>query len=197
MLFLCDIRTVTMKDKTQQVVKARTQHREMQEHREKEVEELVENDMAIQKRMVQETQPEMSVLKLSLPYPVQEYEDNQNFEYLDGTNFFQPFNRNNSTECRLTCVPSNVATYKKECSREAASFTNKIYEVKIHEQRCVFLNIEVRPQWDYKAASKIYVLYREMMYALLLTEEVMTECQYVSHLSEEIILSKCKSSLNY
>ena len=77
-------------------------------------EQLVEDDMNTQKEFVKNTQAEMSVIKLRLPYPVKggKYESEHACTYLLGTNYFQPFNRHNSTECRLTCVPTNVHSYR-------------------------------------------------------------------------------------
>ena len=145
-LFLCDIRDPRIGEAP-----------------ELEGEQLVENDMNTQKEFVENTQAEMSVIKLRLPYPVKggKYESEHACTYLLGTNYFQPFNRHNSTECRLTCVPTNVLSYRAD--KNPAIFEESTYNVSTHERKCAYLNTEKRPEWDYQAASKIYVNYLEMM----------------------------------
>ncbi len=96
----------------------------------------------------------MSVIKLRLTYPVKggRYESEYACNYLLGTNYFQPFNRHNSTECRLTCVPLNVQSYRAD--KNPAIFEESTYNVSTHERKCAYLNTEKRPEWDYQAASK-------------------------------------------
>ena len=101
--------------------------------------------------------------------------------YLLGTNYFQPFNRHNSTECRLTCVPTNVHSYR--ATKERAIFAESIYDVSTHERKCAALNTAKRPEWDDQAASKIYVNYLEMMNAIDKLDVLMTVKQFVSFLS--------------
>jgi hypothetical protein len=171
-LFLCDIRDTEIGKLTEKITISQLT-----------IEKLVENDMNTQKKFVQNTQAEMSVLKLRLPYPVKggKYESAHGCTYLLGTNYFQPFNRHNSTECRLTCIPANVQSYR--ASNERATFAESLYNVSIHERKCAFLNTEKRPKWDYQAASKIYVNYIKMMKAMAEGDVRMTADEFVSELS--------------
>jgi len=125
----------------------------------------------------------MSVIKLRLTYPVKggRYESEYACNYLLGTNYFQPFNRHNSTECRLTCVPLNVQSYRAD--KNPAIFEESTYNVSTHERKCAYLNTEKRPEWDYQAASKIYVNYLEMMNDIAERHVPMTVEQFVSLLS--------------
>ena len=165
-LFLCDIRDPRIGEAP-----------------ELEGEQLVENDMNTQKEFVENTQAEMSVIKLRLTYPVKggRYESEYACNYLLGTNYFQPFNRHNSTECRLTCVPLNVQSYRAD--KNPAIFEESTYNVSTHERKCAYLNTEKRPEWDYQAASKIYVNYLEMMNDIAERHVPMTVEQFVSLLS--------------
>ena len=58
-------------------------------------------------------------------------------------------------------MPTNVLSYRAD--KNPAIFAESIYDVSTHERKCAALNTAKRPEWDYQAASKIYVNYLRMM----------------------------------
>lgn len=167
-LFLSDIRnteytpTVTIvknlkcQQRTQQTAEQIKQYTEQ-------LEAMAENDMQLQRQMVLTTAAEMSVVKLRLPYAYAG-QQHQDYQYLDGKVWFQYNNRSNSTECRLVVVPVNVDHYKE--SGIAALFVTKHFNITTHEQKCAFINMQLRPQWDTDALQIIESAYATMMQAL-------------------------------
>lgn len=132
------------------------------QHLQLELENMAKADMTLQEQMVRNTKAEMSVVKMRLPYwDPRQGENSRMHTYLHGRVWFQYQNRPNSTECRLVVEPKNVSSYKE--LHEPAVFEMQNYDVKSHEEKCAFINNQLRPMWDVDAWPIIDQAYQTMM----------------------------------
>jgi hypothetical protein len=124
-------------------------------HLRREVEDMALEDMKNQAQMVRHTEAEMSFVKFRLPYA--SHRAPQFYSYLKGTVLFQPWNRCNSTECRLMVTPVNAHTYKREQS--VPVFQDVCYDILKHEEQCAFINNNLRPEWDTQGIRILEAIY--------------------------------------
>ena len=127
-------------------------------HLRQEVEDMALEDMKNQAQMVKDTEAEMSFVKFRLPYVSRDVP--QFYPYLKGIVFFQPMNRCNSTECRLMVKPENSKTYRQ--NHTAAVFEYASYDALEHEEKCAFINNNLRPEWDRQAIRILADTYEAM-----------------------------------